>query len=194
MDVAEKRGSASEKILNTALELIAARGYANVSMRDIADAAGVALSQLTYYYKNKEGLVCAVIENICVTYMDQIVDAVEKAKTPEEQVEATAKFFKTCIDEDDGLLRLIVDFSATAMWSKPIFDLLSALFEGFAVLIGSNFGWLQDPEKMKVARFVLGAFYGTAVQSVLGMDRERAKEAIDYGTRLFLKEIHASRN
>ena len=35
------------------------RGYANVSMRDIARQAGVAISQIAYHYKNKEGLFIA---------------------------------------------------------------------------------------------------------------------------------------
>ncbi len=46
--------SPSQKILNTAFECLSIRGYANVSIRNIADEAGVALGQMTYYYRNKE--------------------------------------------------------------------------------------------------------------------------------------------
>ena len=38
--------SAEEHILEAAYKLLAERGYANVSTREIASAAGVALSQL----------------------------------------------------------------------------------------------------------------------------------------------------
>jgi len=43
-----KKANQSERILQTAFECISSKGYANVSMRDIADEAGVALSQLMY--------------------------------------------------------------------------------------------------------------------------------------------------
>lgn len=52
----------SQKILDTAFKCISERGYANVSLRDIANEAGVVLSQLHYYYKNKEGLFTEVIK------------------------------------------------------------------------------------------------------------------------------------
>ena len=56
MESKEKRINQSKKILLTAFECISSKGYANTSMRDIADAAEVALSQLNYHYKNKEDL------------------------------------------------------------------------------------------------------------------------------------------
>ena len=38
-----------ENIRTSTFRLLAGRGYANVSMRDIAAEAGVALSQIAYY-------------------------------------------------------------------------------------------------------------------------------------------------
>lgn len=62
----------SERILLTAFECLSTRGYANVSMRNIADEAGVALSQLTYYYKNKENLFTEVINMMMDQYLKEI--------------------------------------------------------------------------------------------------------------------------
>jgi len=61
--------SQSKKILQTAYQCLSTRGYANVSMRDIADEAGVALSQLNYYYKNKEGLFTEVVKMMMNQYL-----------------------------------------------------------------------------------------------------------------------------
>jgi len=61
----------SGKILLAAYSCISTSGYANVSMRNIADEAGVVLSQLNYYYKNKEGLFktcCSIIRNFLDCY------------------------------------------------------------------------------------------------------------------------------
>ena len=47
----KKREGAMENIRTSTFRLLAGRGYANVSMRDIAAEAGVALSQIAYYYQ-----------------------------------------------------------------------------------------------------------------------------------------------
>ena len=54
----------SKRILEAALNLISQNGYAQVSMRDIAQEAGVAISQISYHYKNKEGLFIALIRQL----------------------------------------------------------------------------------------------------------------------------------
>lgn len=49
------------EILSTAKELFNTRGYNEVSMRNIADALGISVGNLTYHFKKKEDLVEAVI-------------------------------------------------------------------------------------------------------------------------------------
>ncbi|MBS3973119.1 MAG: helix-turn-helix transcriptional regulator, partial [Erysipelotrichia bacterium] len=61
--------SQPEKILIAAFEVISSKGYANVSTRDIADKAGVVLSQLNYYFKNKEGLFKEVVRMMVDKYL-----------------------------------------------------------------------------------------------------------------------------
>lgn len=48
-------------ILVTARELFNTRGYNEVSMRNIADALGISVGNLTYHFKRKEDLVEAVV-------------------------------------------------------------------------------------------------------------------------------------
>jgi len=55
------RSDAPEKILNAAEELFAAKGYHGVSLRQIADAAGIVVSLVQYHYKTKEDLFGAVL-------------------------------------------------------------------------------------------------------------------------------------
>ena len=52
---------AAEKILSAAEELFAAKGFAAVSVRDIATRADVNKALVFYYYDNKAGLLNAVL-------------------------------------------------------------------------------------------------------------------------------------
>lgn len=49
------------RILACARKLFQERGYNDVSMRDIADAAGIQIGNLTYHYRRKEQLLEALI-------------------------------------------------------------------------------------------------------------------------------------
>ena len=49
-------------ILEKAIELFNRNGYTAVSMRDIADATNKSVGNITYYYKKKSDLICAIVE------------------------------------------------------------------------------------------------------------------------------------
>ncbi len=49
------------EILETGMRLFRKQGYANVSMRNIADALGMSVGNLTYHFKKKEELIESVI-------------------------------------------------------------------------------------------------------------------------------------
>ncbi len=54
--------SARQRLLDTATELFAEKGYAGTSVREIVDRAGVSKPVLYYYFKSKEGLFYAILE------------------------------------------------------------------------------------------------------------------------------------
>ena len=53
-----------QQILICAKELFGLYGYDKVSMRDIADRAGISVGNLTYYYGRKERIMLAVLDQI----------------------------------------------------------------------------------------------------------------------------------
>jgi len=56
--------STADRILDGALELLAQRGIAGVSMRAVAEQAGVALGLANYHFENKTELICAALRQI----------------------------------------------------------------------------------------------------------------------------------
>ena len=83
-------GNTSEKILQTTFELLAERGYANISMRLIAKKAGVAVSQLTYYYRTKENLISSVIDAVIERSEDALQQRLRSGKLPPAAIFADA--------------------------------------------------------------------------------------------------------
>jgi AcrR family transcriptional regulator len=54
--------NARQRLLETATELFADKGYAGTSVREIVERAGVSKPVLYYYFKSKEGLFYAILE------------------------------------------------------------------------------------------------------------------------------------
>ena len=61
-EICTLENNARERLLETATELFAEKGYAGASVREIVEKAGVSKPVLYYYFKSKEGLFYAILE------------------------------------------------------------------------------------------------------------------------------------
>jgi len=181
----KEKTNSSQKILETAFHCLSTRGYANVSMRDIANEANVALSQLNYYYKNKEGLVTEVIKVMIFQYLNEIEEQLKAAIKREEKLTSLIGYFNYLIRKKPELFKIFVDFTAQSLWIpafakqlKNLFDDIVEIIEKNILLEMDNSTALHDYSEKTIARFVLGALYGTSVQIMLGSDEENAYESL----------------
>ena len=81
--------STSLHILTVATRLFTERGFTNVSVREICEAAGVTPPTLYYHYRNKEGLFQAVVQRAVSMqeFRDALTRAVEEQPDPEAQLQ-----------------------------------------------------------------------------------------------------------
>ena len=68
-----KRGTNRVKaILKASEEIFLEGGYQNLTMRSIAQRANISLSNLTYYFKNKDDLFQTLMDGVTARYSDQL--------------------------------------------------------------------------------------------------------------------------
>ncbi|NLI92525.1 MAG: TetR/AcrR family transcriptional regulator [Peptococcaceae bacterium] len=164
----------SQKILNAAFACISKKGYANVSLRDIADEAGVVLSQLNYYYKNKEGLFNEVVKRLAQQYLIEIEAKLKNGESKKEKIACLMKYFQEMLKNKPELFKLLFDLSSMALWSASLRELLNNLFNDVAKLIETNIFHqsITDKENFQehsaaLSRIMLGAIIGTSIQVML---------------------------
>ncbi len=176
-----EKANPSQKILVTAFECLSTRGYANVSMRDIANEADVALSQLTYYYNSKEKLFIEVISVMINQYLSEIEGRLKAASNTRDKIASLIKFFKELTIDRPNLLRLFIDFTAQALWLPSFREQVDSLFNSITEMIEKNIlldnmkvdTWAHEYSSKAIARLILGAFYGTSIQIMLGFDDDK---------------------
>ena len=182
--------SQSERILLAASECISTKGYANVSMRDIAKEAGVVLSQLNYYFRNKEGLFKEVARLMIDKYLRDIEKSLKAEDSPKERTKSLINYFRKMLRYNPKLFKLLYEFTGLALWSPIFSDLLSKLFKDLSdmiekyILNKSHLKKIKGYSTESLSRLLIGSMFGTGIQTLLDQDEE-VTEALDAMQILF---------
>ncbi len=81
------------RILSGALDAIASRGVKRLSMSDIIDASGVSRGTMYRYFSNKDQVLAAVAEYVCVGFENGVREAGEGIADPIERFKAVMRFY-----------------------------------------------------------------------------------------------------
>lgn len=189
------RETARDKILDAALTLLSEKGFANVSMRDIAKEANVALSLLTYHFITKENLFTALVTKLVRRCFDGASAALASGETEEERAHLLSAYFEDMLRNDKVTTRVLLDFSAQAMWNRSfkfqvtyMFDKLSDVIKNEILTekVRENSKVLGKFDPSVVAKIFLGAFFGTAFRLLISDSgkEEETKQVFDLGNTL----------
>lgn len=106
-------------VLEAAAELLASRGVAEVSLDDVAAAAGVTRGAVYHHYRNKAGLFRAVSARLQAEVADAVVVAAEGAgSAPAAQLRAGCHAFVDAITAAPAARVLLVDAPAVIGWQE----------------------------------------------------------------------------
>jgi AcrR family transcriptional regulator len=81
------------RILSGALDAIASRGVKRLSMSDIIDVSGVSRGTMYRYFSNKDEVLVAVSEFVCVGFENGVREAGEGIVDPMERFKAVMQFY-----------------------------------------------------------------------------------------------------
>lgn len=192
--------SAQERILNAGYELLAQKGYANVCTRDIAESAGVALSQLSYYYKTKEKLFISVIDQVIKKVLNELSEVFSKAGSRQECFVKLVDYFETLLLNRRGMMIVIIDFTTQAMWVDTLKSHVKALFYDLNIMI-QKYILRESPLQLEykgiemsvVAEVIIFSFIGSALNTVIGDDNAVRVKSESLADMLFNEDIPISK-
>lgn len=109
----------AHQVLVSATELFAARGFAEVSLDDVAQAAKVTRGAVYHHYRNKPGLFLAVAARLQSQVADAVVAAADRAgPDAREQLRAGSHAFLDAITAGPAVRVLLVDAPAVVGWQE----------------------------------------------------------------------------
>jgi len=163
------------RILAAAKGVLMEAGYANLSTRGIAEAAGVPLSQIHYHFGSKQKLMLAVLDTENRARLARQEAMFESDKPLWEQWLQACDFFDD--DLESGYVRVLMEMTA-AGWSNPeIAEAVSAQVQGWFDLLAEvaqraakRFGLLSPFTPEELAALAGLPFLGAEAVILLGLD------------------------
>lgn len=175
-----------KKIIEASYKCLSERGYANVSLREIASEAGVALSQLHYYFGSKKELFKAIMQKMVDEYLQNVECHLQNTKEPIERTSYLIEYFQEIVIQNPGLSRLLWDFTSLALWSDSFRELLDSLYKDLTNMIKD---YILDNNSIKdevkaydselFAKMILGAMLGVGVQILIDPDEKDLMASLD---------------
>ncbi|WP_454858871.1 TetR/AcrR family transcriptional regulator [Rhizobium binxianense] len=195
-----KGDATAEKILDAAFKSIALHGCGAVTLRGIAEEAGVALSQLSYYYGNKDSLFAAVATHMHAGYVADLQERLQKADSLEDQMVAFVDHNEAALRTNPDIFRNYLEFSTLAMTSAEFQDKIADLTTEVIAVMERHAARTHPEEKVgdtfsveEAARYTLSATLGTALQHFIMPDKHAVLRAFDAVRATVRQRIAADR-
>lgn len=155
-----------EKIKEATFDMLAEKGYKDLTMRDIAKKAGAAVGQLTYYYRTKEKLVHTVLEEILTGLVAELKTKVAKSQN---KIDTLLEYYNDCCNEEPELAKVLLNFTTESLWNNDIKELLTTYNINVISLIESIYveQGLEKGEAIIKANFLMSSISGMMAQQIL---------------------------
>ena len=102
-------GEAREALLTAARDLLAERGLPRVTLRQVADRAGVQPALIRYYFGDKQGLLRAVVADVASGVRQRIQAAATQEGSAEDRIRALIVAVVEALAMDPYAPRLLVE-------------------------------------------------------------------------------------
>lgn len=150
-----------QQLLDVALAVFAAKGYAATTMDDIAEAAGVTKPLLYQHFASKRALYLELVDAVAQDLLAAIANATSGAGGPRQQVEAGfAAYFGLVVHRADAF-RLL--FGSEAPDDPELSGWLRRVEDTLAHAVGSLIeAGLDDDHRLLLAHAVVGMAEGAS--------------------------------
>lgn len=179
--VAEER---KRQIFEGASRVIAERGFAGASIRDIAAAAGMPVPTMYQYIERKEDLLFLIYETFLQNYAESLRGAVEAAATPADKLRAAIASTIDNFDRNHAYIKLM--FQETRALSSEgrqrVYELDARYIRVWTAILseiaGRNGGTPADPELLANLVYFLCAVWPLRYWTIGKFGRDRVEAAI----------------
>ncbi|MEU4602199.1 TetR/AcrR family transcriptional regulator [Kribbella sp. NPDC023972] len=174
-----------DKLLASAKQLIAEKGYGEITARDLVTASQTNLASIGYHFGSKDALLTEAVLDSFGDWGDDVTSTIGTitATDPVERLAAVLDALATAFERDRSTTIASVEAFARSPRSPEVRERLAALYAEFrsqvaAVILGAE----QNGDERHVGSLGLALIDGVALQWLV--DPEQAPSGADIATAL----------
>jgi len=150
------------RIVDAATALLAERDYERIQMREVADAAGVALATIYRYFPSKEQLFATVLATWSESFGAAAARGVPRGSTPQARVRATLRRTVRAYERNPNFFRLIIELETVS--DPAVVERYAAFADHFGDALGHALEGV-DPDDARTIASMLSALLGARLRS-----------------------------
>jgi len=173
-----KKAETGTMLLEAAKKVLRQNGYAALSTRDVAAAAGVPLSQIHYHFGSKQGMVLALFEYLNAQLLDR-----QNAMFGDPTLKLSEQWDRACdyLDEDiaSGYVRVLQELIAASWADAAVAGVVRTALMGWGdLIVGAarkaerELGGLGPFSPEEIGAFTANAFIGAESLYLLGFEKK----------------------
>ena len=175
-----KKAETSTTLLEAAKKVLRRNGYSGLSTRDVAEAAGVPLSQIHYHFGSKQGMVLALFEYLNAQLLDR-----QNALFGDKALKLSEQWDRACgyLDDDiaSGYVRVLQELIAASWADAALAKVVRADLKGWVDLIVDvarkaerELGGLGPFTPEEAGAFAANLFIGAESLYLLGAEQQNS--------------------
>lgn len=175
------------QIIQAAVQVLAERGYAHTSMKQIAESAGIAPGLLTYYFPTKQELLMAVVGALEKQFIGTWRDALRTNDEPMQRISAAFDRSIEIWSAHPETFRIFYDLSTLALVDDAVQLRLQEMLRRIRAAASEELARIGAalptpiPADMDMAAAVTAGFHGALYEALsLGEDPRPALNALRF--------------
>lgn len=158
-----------KEIIEGFFKVVADKGFANASIREITEAAGVSKGVLHHYFVNKEAMVLGVMGHVLETYMAEFNEGLDDHQSASKKLEFFFSWFLDLSRFDMQFSRAWMEFWILSKTNEAIAEALRACYEQITKILaeiiekGIASGEFASVEAQVMARTIVASLEGTTM-------------------------------
>ncbi|SFM34908.1 TetR/AcrR family transcriptional regulator [Shimia aestuarii] len=165
-----KRDLKKRQIAESAILALKELGYANTSLRDIAEKSEMSLGMLHYYFEDRTDLIIYCVSIYKEEFVRNITEALEKANGRAEVIDAFSNALVASIIDDEMTHRLWYDIRTQAMFDATFQPVVAEIEQKLMDIVGTAFekAGHETVENVELSYALLDGVFRYLMQGQIG--------------------------
>ena len=160
---------ARERILDAALEVLKADGYAGLTTAKVAARSAQNKALIAYHFGSKQGLVTAVARQVAESVTAEVLGGLGRTTTVEDVIRGVLAGLRRLMDRDERLARVYFDLAAVSVVDRDVRATNREMKESWRgiladVLRGTSDGPVRGRASEAATVYVIAGLEGLALE------------------------------